>query len=574
MASRTGASLYSLLTSLHHPAAASLSPEALDWVCEAPGCEDFIDWLLASVSRDNVLEDAELEAYAAIPKEERLSGRILSEALSSLGVTDGQRMTDAELERQISVMEAELSTMELSRDKLEALCETSEAAMSSSLTGSSHLDHLKDRLQVEEKRAQEEVIQINNQFNKVVEALQDSAIAVSNMYESASEDQEKPIFIASIDLNKIQEADAALDHELQVLMDVYFTKKLEMDAGGGCGPLDQLRGRNQAEYEELVSEMARLRTSWVHQELRRIKLLAREAALTAALAAGSKETELSKMSLEEMAEAREDVEAEIARTLEKVADLDLQNILDIDCRNKEARNSTVIKNLEEIKDILLQQVAKREILAILVNKEKEEVTDLESTLREVIKCFKDQATQLNNFKTAMKSLASKRSESEADLIPVEDVVMTRIHQILYSRNLVGHHPTYKQVFEAMTNLEERKNDLEKQIQTRKTANMEDFQTASKRISKIFSHLEVNETSGSSIVSVGPSSIKTGIAQVDKVMYDIKDKCKQVSDSWEVNVKEMKTKPEATVVRDIWVDFLVKPKSLIANMKNLEIKANR
>ena len=115
MASRTGASLYSLLTSLHHPAAASLSPEALDWVCEAPGCEDFIDWLLASVSRDNVLEDAELEAYAAIPKEERLSGRILSEALSSLGVTDGQRMTDAELERQISMG---VLPSRFSRDKL------------------------------------------------------------------------------------------------------------------------------------------------------------------------------------------------------------------------------------------------------------------------------------------------------------------------------------------------------------------------------------------------------------------------------------------------------------------------
>ena len=70
---RDGASLYSWLTSLHHPAAASLSPEALDWVCEAPGCGDFLDWLLTSVSRDNVLEDAELEAYSLIPEEERLS---------------------------------------------------------------------------------------------------------------------------------------------------------------------------------------------------------------------------------------------------------------------------------------------------------------------------------------------------------------------------------------------------------------------------------------------------------------------------------------------------------------------
>ena len=100
---RDGASLYSWLTSLHHPAAASLSPEALDWVCEARGCGDFLDWLLTSVNRDNVLEDAELEAYSLIPEEERLSGQILSEALSTFGDTNtGAQMTDAELEKQVN----------------------------------------------------------------------------------------------------------------------------------------------------------------------------------------------------------------------------------------------------------------------------------------------------------------------------------------------------------------------------------------------------------------------------------------------------------------------------------------
>ena len=88
---RDGASLY------------SLSPESLDWVCEAPRCGDFLDWLLASVTRDNVLEDAELEAYSAIPEEERLSGQILSEALSTFGDTNTRaQMTDAELEKQVN----------------------------------------------------------------------------------------------------------------------------------------------------------------------------------------------------------------------------------------------------------------------------------------------------------------------------------------------------------------------------------------------------------------------------------------------------------------------------------------
>ena len=58
---------------------------------------------LTSITRNNVVEDTELEAYAAIPEEERLSGQILSEALSTFGDTNtGAQMTDAELEKQVN----------------------------------------------------------------------------------------------------------------------------------------------------------------------------------------------------------------------------------------------------------------------------------------------------------------------------------------------------------------------------------------------------------------------------------------------------------------------------------------
>ena len=68
-------------------------------------CEEFMDWFLSSVSKDNVLTDAELEAYAAIPEEARLSGKILDEALATIGDTDltGANMTDAELEKQVNI---------------------------------------------------------------------------------------------------------------------------------------------------------------------------------------------------------------------------------------------------------------------------------------------------------------------------------------------------------------------------------------------------------------------------------------------------------------------------------------
>ena len=52
--------------------------------------------------------------------------------------------------------------------------------------------------------------------------------------------------------------------------------------------MEVLRGRDCFEYERLMSEMARLRESWVTQELARIRLAAKEAGLLAQLTSVSK----------------------------------------------------------------------------------------------------------------------------------------------------------------------------------------------------------------------------------------------------------------------------------------------
>ena len=55
--------------------------------------------------------------------------------------------------------------------------------------------------------------------------------------------------------------------------------------------------------------------------------------------------------------------------------------------------------------MLIQQVAKREILAILIHEEKKEVEGVETMLKDIIKIFKDEDVQLTNFNSAMKSLS-------------------------------------------------------------------------------------------------------------------------------------------------------------------------
>ena len=216
-------------------------------------------------------------------------------------------------------------------------------------------------------------------------------------------------------------------------------------------------------------------------------------------------------------------------------------------------------------------MAKREILAVLVDKEKKEVGSVEEMFKDVIKCFKDEATQMNNFKTAMKSLSEKKSESEANLIPVEDGVMTKVHRVLYNHHLVGHLPVYNQVFEALETLKNKRTDLDKQLQSKKSSQTEDFHSATKKMSQIFSLLEIGNNK---TVSLSPKNIKTGILLAEKEIREIKDELKKAADEWDKDIKEIKLKPETALIRNLWIDFLVKPKSLIATMKNLENKVNR
>ena len=50
--------------------AASLSPEALDWVCETPETADFLEWVVSNLSKENVVAEGDLEAFNLIPEEE------------------------------------------------------------------------------------------------------------------------------------------------------------------------------------------------------------------------------------------------------------------------------------------------------------------------------------------------------------------------------------------------------------------------------------------------------------------------------------------------------------------------
>ena len=153
-----------------------------------------------------------------------MSGAILSEALSSFGMADGQRMTEQELAREVNRLEVELGMMEESKDKLDQVNERLEAEVSREQERMVQLDLLEERAEVEERRMQEKMLLLNNNYNKTVKEVGESVMKLTNLYESAKEDMECPHFLSSINLKKITESDAIVDKELEALMATYFSK--------------------------------------------------------------------------------------------------------------------------------------------------------------------------------------------------------------------------------------------------------------------------------------------------------------------------------------------------------------
>ena len=149
---------------------------------------------------------------------------------------------------------------------------------------------------------------------------------------------------------------------------------------------------------------------------------------------------------------------------------------------------------------------------MLLAEERKEVAEVEESIKEVINTFKEEAEKLTNFQLALRTLAGKRSESEASLIPAEDTAMIHVHKILHAHGLVDHLPTYNSVFEALSDLEKKKEELKKQVHNQKSSLSEDVQMASGKISSILNSLDT----GSQVMA--PPAVSQGISQVGQFKF--------------------------------------------------------
>ena len=336
---------------------------------------------------------------------------------------------------------------------------------------------------------------------------------------------------------------------------------------------EQQRGRDQAEYELLLSEISRLRVSLVRQEMRRLKARSEEAGLLAvAQMLADTKTLAGAGAVQQETEELKNLEAEALEVVEQSIELQCKKIMNIEQKNKERRNEQVIKRLENLRGILLQQLAKREILAVLLDREMKEVKMVEELYRDLIDIFKKETTKFSQFKAAIKSFGGKKSESEANLVPPEDFVMLKVHKVLHNHKLVSHLATYEEVFKALDNLKDKSKSLDLQLEEKQRSVREEIASSTEKMSEILSILEMNDSGSNKKACLAPKQIENGMKAVENKMLELNDELKKVTKNWKKDLEELSIKPELRIIREMWIDFLVKPKSVVAMMKNLELKA--
>eukprot|EP00090_Calanus_glacialis_P021171 TRINITY_DN32670_c0_g1_i1.p1 TRINITY_DN32670_c0_g1~~TRINITY_DN32670_c0_g1_i1.p1 ORF type:complete len:592 (-),score=265.83 TRINITY_DN32670_c0_g1_i1:50-1825(-) len=581
-----GPALHSLLSSLGMPGMDLLTPEGMDWLFESNSCLPFLQWVVASLGQDNVVEEQDLTAFSGLPCDKLLSGQILTAALASCGLGEGQ-LSDQQLERQVAELEQELALQEECRDKLEHIKERlgDQAVREQARAG--QVEHLVERAERDERRKQEQVLVMNSSYNEVVGRLVSAVMKVSGVYQAAKPDEDNPMFISSVPLDRIRAADTCLEEELQRLLETYFNKGMEVVGVDKeqTNPiidindpvcLELVKGRDKQEFELLVSEINRLRVSFCQAEVARLTYQAEEAGWKAVVQLLSSQMNLvgqnkgitatPRRVRPEIIEPREKLEKEMVELVGQLANLHCQHILAADYKTKVRRNKLVVERLEGVRDILLQQVTRREILTVAMNREMMEVEMVKNIFESIIQDFKEETVKANNFKTAMRSLRVRNND--ANLIPPEDLVMLGAHRVLQNHGLVGHLATYNAVREAVEDLETKKKKLGEKLEEFKTSRRDEVALMEKKISKVLKLLNVNDSGVTKNISLAPKDIKNGINSLDSGLKDIERVAKKLLDRWEKDKSELKIKPHLRLQREVWVDFLVKPQVLSANVKSL------
>ena len=392
---KIGTDFVQLMKELKCPGAEDLQGKDVDWLLETPA-KNLIEWMCQNVSETNCLTEDEAKRWAKFPKEEVLTGEKLQDALLEIEEESKNVPQDFDEVREELEMR-QLCIDELNRVKSNLANHQGRISLS--------LSNLKKKLETSESNLaneQRKLLKLNSELDDSLESLKEITHEVM-VFDG---------YLMEHDLTPLFEENEKVRVKICQLIHQRFDKNL---------------GRDFNEFEDLVSEIHRLRFSIQKVEKQRI--------LSEAKLQGAKESlEETKNQLKLLAQdmlPKDNIEHEIAKGEKEVQKLQIElkshahdilpqvieeqvakkcsKILSEDLSGKIERQKFVICHLDQILELLLELTTCQEILGSFIQHESKNLKNLEMSLHDIKDNIEKAETDLHEEKVKVKNLQEKES---------------------------------------------------------------------------------------------------------------------------------------------------------------------
>jgi len=608
-----GEFLHSALSRVNYPQIQRFTPESFDWLYETGSeGEKLLHWLTKTLSSDSYLSDEQIEFYAQIPTSERLTGgKVLEEALESLQDEDSS-ISNQDLEKQISELESELGYHTVSCDVMTDLkTQLSDSERLSSVV----LNQLHEQVEKgrrDNRKAQESVLESNSEFNSSLNKLKNCLQEYKSKYEKVgSKSSADKVHVFQISINEISKKESELGESVGALIHTVFGDKYDLGLFEASMPQDDekpkvmdleskdllelVRGRDKVEFQQLKSEIYRIRACLFKSEKERIQVQSRNAGLLAAidtinqslrlnrntvLVPISVDGSISESILESLKPCNQKESSLVADLISRCISYYCQRVLTTDYNIKYRRSAYIFKKLKSIRDELLESRAREQLIDFLLAQEAEQIQKVIEDLKDIEATLSHRYRKRLGFKSAVSSLEGRLGQGSENccdtqagmVIKPNDVIFTSLHKLLRYEEHVDPVATYSGVEQAVAKLIQNKHSIILQIHQKKENRLNTIQTIEAGIRKLSSLLHVDQFSPSRGISLIPKEVNRSINQVDKEIKQLEMRLKAILTDWEQAKTDQKTRPYRRNQRQLWIDFLLKPELVPANIRAVQNRA--
>ncbi|CAB4068915.1 unnamed protein product [Lepeophtheirus salmonis] len=414
--------------------------EELDWVWEMGG-EEFLEWLLCNVHPETHLLRKNEANYreGAGPC---LSDCVLEKALDAL--PDERSVED--VREEVDTLERELSSLEDFEKEMRE-CSKSVGRQESALASRASL--IKSKLIQEQEREDIPLMEASNQYTQQLDLLIRELHSISEL---TSFKDPKKILISEFNIESITKEDDKFSKLVDEFIDKQFKVGIQARDLSENICYDLVVGRSEAEFEELVAEISRLRLGFKDEEKRKTLSSARlqgEKEAFQYLTTYSFKNDLNKEPSGLMVSSQQlyniitdEIKVELISAsqkslsplLDEIAALHCRQILNLDCQIKLYRQKYTLDRHNVLKEILLEQFSRQEMLLILLRNEFQGFKRIGNEVSSIQDHHRMKYSQLTKTKETIKSIKDELSGIVTTTVvnPHNDITLASLGNILNS----------------------------------------------------------------------------------------------------------------------------------------------